>query len=85
VTAFGELLLFLTKFKISSLVTRPSFPEPEILSNSATETPSSLAMFFTNGEKNLSEPEKSDGATDSLAASTALTTSATIGAAHQQF
>ena len=38
-------------------------------------------MFFTKGEKNLSELEKSAGATLSLAASTVLVTSATIGAA----
>jgi hypothetical protein len=59
-TAFGVStpdLRFSIYFKISSFVTRPSFPEPAILSNSATEIPSSLAIFFTSGEKNLSDPE----------------------------
>ena len=46
-----------TYFKMSSLVTLPSFPEPEMLSNSAIETPSAVAIFFTNGEKNLVESE----------------------------
>ena len=34
-------------------------------------------MFFTKGEKNLSEPEKSAGAISSIATSTVLATSAT--------
>ena len=50
-----------TNFNMSSLVTRPSFPEPFIASNSAIEIPSCLAIFLTNGEKNLSELEKLTG------------------------
>ena len=62
-------------------MTRPSLPEPEIDSNSAKEIPSSLAMFLTKGEKNLSEPEKSAGALASIATSTVLATSATASRA----
>ena len=44
---------------MSFLVTRPSLPVPLILFSSSTEIPSADAIFFTNGEKNLSESEKS--------------------------
>src|SRR5690606_4227358 len=37
--------------KMSCLVTRPSKPEPFMLSNSEREIPSSCAMLFTKGEK----------------------------------
>ena len=64
--------------RISSFVTLPSLPEPEIFSNSAREIPSSLAIFFTNGEKNFSESEKFTGvATDSLATSIVFSIDAT--------
>ena len=59
------------------MFTRPSLPEPAIVSNSAKDIPSSFAIFFTNGEKNLSDVEKSAGATVSFADSTSLATSAT--------
>ena len=46
----GCELRFSINCKISFLVTLPSFPEPEIASNSCCETPSAAAIFLTNGE-----------------------------------
>ena len=68
--ALGSVFLWAIKSNMSFLVTLPSFPVPLMVSNSERETPSSFAIFFTNGEKNLSESEKFVGeATDSLASS----------------
>ena len=61
-----------TNFKISSFVTRPSFPEPFIDSNSEIEIPSCLAIFFTKGEKNLSESEKFAGAATAFIATSTV-------------
>src|SRR5690625_6874450 len=55
-----------TNFRISSLVTLPSIPDPWICSNSLKLIPSVAAMDLTKGEKNLSDEERSEEHTSEL-------------------